>query len=237
MTPSRDAGVGVRGGYDGTSSHGSNLEMGLSVSVVCCLRSRRGSECGSVHCGAGSSRARAPPPLRLGRRGLLGLSVSPFTVCRASRSRYDREPRDPPGVPARLCSLFSSPSVPYSTLGNLTERRSESGVCGNDRIPAVSRNRRAVVSVWSVVRYAAGQLSVRIELKRQAHRACTRGSRSALKRSEPAGAAGAAAVTVARARALGLLVGAQVAELLHRFDIPRGEEAHMGHTAVPMVGE
>ena len=79
--------------------------------------------------------------------------------------------------------------------------------------------------------------TVRIELKRQAQKACTRGSRSALKRSEPAGAAGAAAVAVARARALGLLVGAQVAELLQRFDIPRGEEAHMGHTAVPMVGQ
>ena len=171
--------------------------------------------------------------------GVAGSSASQshlsLSVARLGRGRVTAN--HPPGVPARLCSLFSSPSVPYSTLGNLTERRSESGVCGNDRIPAVSRNRRAVVSVWSVVRYAAGQLSVRIELKRQAHRACTRGSRSALKRSEPAGAAGAAAVTVARARALGLLVGAQVAELLHRFDIPRGEEAHMGHTAVPMVGE
>ena len=186
---------------------------------------RRGIVARARAASAPARASRAPRPLSLTFHCLSRVSVA-----------VDREP-PAAGVPARLCSLFSSPSVPYSTLGNLTERRSESGVCGNDRIPAVSRNRRAVVSVWSVVRYAAGQLSVRIELKRQAHRACTRGSRSALKRSEPAGAAGAAAVTVARARALGLLVGAQVAELLHRFDIPRGEEAHMGHTAVPMVGE
>ena len=35
MTPSRDAGVGVRWGYDGTSSHGSNLESRLEDGSVC----------------------------------------------------------------------------------------------------------------------------------------------------------------------------------------------------------
>lgn len=208
----------------------------VCLSLWCVVCARGGGQSVGQCIAARDRRARARR-LRSGS-GVAGSSASQshLSLSVASVGRPSNHPRR--GVPpARLCSLFSSPSVPYSTLGNLTERRSESGVCGNDRIPAVSRNRRAVVSVWSVVRYAAGQLSVRIELKRQAHRACTRGSRSALKRSEPAGAAGAAAVTVARARALGLLVGAQVAELLHRFDIPRGEEAHMGHTAVPMVGE
>ena len=208
----------------------------VCLSLWCVVCARGGGRSVGQCIAARDRRARARR-LRFGS-GVAGSSASQshLSLSVASVGRPSNHPRR--GVPpARLCSLFSSPSVPYSTLGNLTERRSESGVCGNDRIPAVSRNRRAVVSVWSVVRYAAGQLSVRIELKRQAHRACTRGSRSALKRSEPAGAAGAAAVTVARARALGLLVGAQVAELLHRFDIPRGEEAHMGHTAVPMVGE
>ena len=94
------------------------------------------------------ARARAASAPARASRAPRPLSLTFHCLSRAVSVAVDREP---PGVPARLCSLFSSPSVPYSTLGNLTERRSESGVCGNDRIPAVSRNRRAVVSVWSVV--------------------------------------------------------------------------------------
>lgn len=75
MTPSRDAGVGVRWGYDGTSSHGSNLDgsvclcgvlsalaagVGVWVSVL-----RRGIVARARAASASARASLAPRPLSL----------------------------------------------------------------------------------------------------------------------------------------------------------------------------
>ena len=136
----------------------------VCLSLWCVVCARGGGQSVGQCIAARDRRARARR-LRSGS-GVAGSSASQshLSLSVASVGRPSNHPRR--GVPpARLCSLFSSPSVPYSTLGNLTERRSESGVCGNDRIPAVSRNRRAVARSVSlaytvVVRCtAAGQFA------------------------------------------------------------------------------
>lgn len=136
----------------------------VCLSLWCVVCARGGGRSVGQCIAARDRRARARR-LRFGS-GVAGSSASQshLSLSVASVGRPSNHPRR--GVPpARLCSLFSSPSVPYSTLGDLTERRSESGVCGNDRIPAVSRNRRAVARSVSlaytvVVRCtAAGQFA------------------------------------------------------------------------------
>ena len=88
MTPSRDAGVGVRWGYDGTSSHGSNLEMGLSVlrcGVLSALAAgvrvwvsalRRGIVARARAASAPARASRAPRPLSLTFHCLSRVSVA-----------------------------------------------------------------------------------------------------------------------------------------------------------------
>ena len=136
----------------------------VCLSLWCVVCARGGGRSVGQCIAARDRRARARR-LRFGS-GVAGSSASQshLSLSVASVGRPSNHPRR--GVPpARLCSLFSSPSVPYSTLGDLTERRSESGVCGNDRIPAVSRNRRAVARSVSLA------YSTRVPQPDSSHRA------------------------------------------------------------------